>query len=549
MILRSCTRASGGLAAATREADNGRSMSGRELHVQRRLSIGAAVAVLSLAFPPAAVGVPGQLTAAGCIQDVGKADCGVNQQGLEGVGGVVVSPDGRSVYALGYIDAAIVRFDRAPTGALTPAGCIQDAGLADCGPTQQGLDQVSAATVSPDGRSVYAVSENPDHAIVSFNRDPATGALSGGSCIQDVGLTDCPTTQEGLEYASDVAVSPDGKSVYVAGEADRAIVRFNRDPATGALSGGSCIQDPSLTDCPVAQEGLHGANGVAVSADGASVYVASTTDGAIVRFNRDPGTGALSGGACIQDVGLTDCPTTQQGLEYASDVAVSPDGTSVYVAGEIDSAVVRFNRDPATGALTPAGCIQDVGMTDCGPTQQGLGGAVGVAASPDDRSVYVTGDTDDTLVRFDRDPATGALGGGSCIQDVGKADCGSNQEGLDEAGGVGVSADERSVYVGSFGDDAIVRFDREPTLPETKIGKHPKRKTEKRKARFTFSSDDPGATFECKIDKKQFRPCDSSKREKLKVKVGKHRFRVRAVDPGGNADATPAKRKWRVLKA
>jgi Ca2+-binding RTX toxin-like protein len=38
--------------------------------------------------------------------------CPKSQQGLDGAGGVAVSPDGASVYVVSYVDDAIVRFDR-----------------------------------------------------------------------------------------------------------------------------------------------------------------------------------------------------------------------------------------------------------------------------------------------------------------------------------------------------------------------------------------------------------------------------------------------------
>ena len=67
----------------------------------------------------------------------------------------------------------------------------------------------------------------------------------------------------------------------------------------------------------------------------------------------------------------------------------------------------------------------------------------------------------------------------------------------------------------------------------------------KRLAKFTFSSNEAGSTFTCKIDKKAFKHCDSPKVFK-KLKSGKHKFKVIATDKAGNADPTPAIAKFRI---
>lgn len=79
--------------------------------------------------------------------------------------------------------------------------------------------------------------------------------------------------------------------------------------------------------------------------------------------------------------------------------------------------------------------------------------------------------------------------------------------------------------------------------PETTITDRPKRKTKKEKPRFAFEADEAGAIFECRYDRAPWDRCRSPKRNK--VKVGKHRFRVRAIDVGGNVDPTVAVVKFK----
>jgi hypothetical protein len=90
----------------------------------------------------------------------------------------------------------------------------------------------------------------------------------------------------------------------------------------------------------------------------------------------------------------------------------------------------------------------------------------------------------------------------------------------------------------------------DPNPPATTITKGPKDKvkTRKRKAKvsFEFTSSEPGATFECSLDGAQFAPCATP--DTFKVKKGKHSFQVRAKDPAGNVDGSPATDDWKVKK-
>jgi hypothetical protein len=86
--------------------------------------------------------------------------------------------------------------------------------------------------------------------------------------------------------------------------------------------------------------------------------------------------------------------------------------------------------------------------------------------------------------------------------------------------------------------------------PETSIDSGPsgKVKTKKKKAKvtFEFSSSESGSSFECFLDGESLGACASPKR--IKVRPGKHTFSVTATDAAGNEDATPAQRKFKVVR-
>jgi hypothetical protein len=81
--------------------------------------------------------------------------------------------------------------------------------------------------------------------------------------------------------------------------------------------------------------------------------------------------------------------------------------------------------------------------------------------------------------------------------------------------------------------------------PKTKIDSGPPATTTSTSAVFTFSADVPGATFECGLDGAAFAACVSPV-ELTGLAVGEHVFRVRATDPSGNVEPTPASHTWTV---
>jgi DNA-binding beta-propeller fold protein YncE len=69
--------------------------------------------------------------------------------------------------------------------------------------------------------------------VVRLNRNTTTGAIyqppGTAGCISQTGAGPC-ADGHALVYPVEVAISPDGKSVYVASGVSRAVARFNRAP-------------------------------------------------------------------------------------------------------------------------------------------------------------------------------------------------------------------------------------------------------------------------------------------------------------------------------
>ncbi|HET7272746.1 MAG TPA: metallophosphoesterase, partial [Rubrobacter sp.] len=83
------------------------------------------------------------------------------------------------------------------------------------------------------------------------------------------------------------------------------------------------------------------------------------------------------------------------------------------------------------------------------------------------------------------------------------------------------------------------------TPPETSIDSGVSGTVNVSSAKFAFSSSEIGSTFECSLDGGSFSNCSSPK-EYTRLADGAHTFQVRATDPAGNTDSTPASSTWTV---
>jgi hypothetical protein len=320
-------------------------------------------------------------------------------------------------------EADIAVFNRDPsTGLLSPStpACYANTTNAPTGATAcstgfDGLYSMTSLAFSPDGNQAYVTSDsgaNPGPLvadpgeITELTRDPSTNALTAitgaGACVTagtGCGGADAGTNGvAGVIEPQQIVLSPDGANAYVVSAqytggstgvntgalVSSTLTQFARDPGTGALtplSGATCFtgwNEACESDTgPIAGieqlPGLTGAEGLAISADGQSVYVSaqSSSHTGIVEFSRDTGSGllaplsspdtCLSSGTPPGGTGQLDCGTTSlAGLSATiaplpGGVLVSADCTGAYLAGDGVAEFSRVVPASSSGCASPSG--------------------------------------------------------------------------------------------------------------------------------------------------------------------------------------------------
>ena len=357
--------------------------------------------------------------------------------------GIALSPNGAHAYAVSSDKNAVLSFLRDPaTGALTSPVSYKTTSTGFGTAKLTGLQDIK---LSADGHFVY-VAAMGSNAVTVLARDVSDGSLSFVQSIAQGGAV------SGLNKPHRLVISPDmdGAQVYVLGRDANAVVTFARDAATGQLSyvGNMNQTMPALTR-------MLAPSGIAISPDGAQIYVTARMGNALISFDRNANSSSPDFGKLSVNQSLADgLNGLNVGLKGALGIAISPDGHNVYVAAEADNAISWFDR-AADGSLSLQSVIKHgaAGVF-------GLQGPKGVEVAPNGKEVFVTAynpDTNgsDSLSVFNR----AHNGGLSIHRSVFKGDGGLIH--LDQPGSMAATSDNRFLYVAaSGGNSAIVVYRR-----------------------------------------------------------------------------------------
>ncbi len=255
-------------------------------------------------------------------------------KGLKYVSDIAVSPDGAQVYAVGYGDNSLAIFDRdSSTGLLSYVEC-KKRGTMDGGLQISGLKRPRALSVSPDGRSIY-VTGYDDHSLAHFSVAAGSVAYEGVYKHGSGGVSR-------MRQPIGLDVSKDGAQVYVTSTRDDALVQFDRNTGDGALTFVAAYRDGIDGN-----DGLDKASDVSVSSDGKNVYVAGSGENKLATFDRN----AVDGSLTFDDV-MEDGVGGVEGLAAVRSVQSSNDACHVWTSSPVDNSVAVFERSLEDGDVT-----------------------------------------------------------------------------------------------------------------------------------------------------------------------------------------------------
>lgn len=313
-----------------------------------------------------------------------------------------------------------------------------------------GLGEVADLALSGDQGHLYAVSSG-ENALVAFERDPLSGALTFLEVLQN-GVDGV----SGISGARAMAVSPDDAHVYVLGGFANAVSVFERVTDSGAADFGGLHYIGSVQSGVAGVDGLTDPVALAVSPDGAHVYVLGAESDTLAAFERNPSSGSAGYGQLSYVTHYSNNADGVAGLAGVRDLLIGDGGTHVYVLGGADGTLARFTRDSSSGELDFVEYLED-GVGDTA----GLNGAEGLRFGPLGEMIYVAGAGQATIARYTIDGADGSL---SYAGRLGNGDpaplTGGEVFGLDGVADVFISPDGAGAYAVAGDADSLSVFDR-----------------------------------------------------------------------------------------
>lgn len=207
------------------------------------------------------------------------------------------------------------------------------------GPTQQG-PHAHFVTFDPDKRRVLVNDKGIDQ-VVLYHLDSTRGVLVPND--PPFGRTHAGAAPRHLSF------HPNGRFVYVNGEADMTLCVFSYEPSTGAMEE---LQFVSTLPDGASREGCSTAQ-VMVEPTGRFVYVSNRGHDSLAKFAIDPSTGRVT------PLGHT--PT--QG-RTPRNFNIDPTGQWLYAANQNGDSIVQF-RIESSGELVPTGDVTQVGAPVC----------------------------------------------------------------------------------------------------------------------------------------------------------------------------------------
>lgn len=512
--------------------------------------------------------------------------------------GAALTPDGTTAYVANETDGTVTPIDTANNAAgppitvgsdpyavaVTPDGStlyVTNAGGGNVTPIDTATDTAGdpipvgktpvAVAVTPNGATAYVV-DTDSNTVTPINTatNTAGSPIPVGNCPEGVAVTPngatayitntCSNTVTPIATATNtpgtpipvgafprgIAITPDGSTAYVVNIAGNGSGKGTVTPITTATN---------TAGTPITVG--NNPHWVAISPDGATAYVTNWSDGTVTPIDTGTNTAGtpITVGSNPEVIAFAPAALDTTIDSQPADPTNSTDATFTFTANQVRSSFeCKLDGADFTTCTTPA-TYSNLGE---GSHTFQVRATNGQATDTTPASFTWTIDTTPPNTVIDGHPANPTEHTTAAFTFHG-TETATFRCSLDSAAYTACTSP--TTYTGLIrrshifrvkASDAAGNTDPTPAVyawtnggpPTVKITRHPAPMTAKSRARFAFTSNDPGANFRCSLDRAHWTTCTKRLRY-THLHRGQHAFKVQAID-AANRSGRPAQYRWTV---
>ena len=297
-------------------------------------------------------------TIAGSFHERGAIDGAGTDARFEFPQGILAAPDG-TIYIADTGNDMIRKMNPSTKSVENVAGSDHRARYRDGVGANARFNNPEGMAISPDGKTLY-VADSRNNMIRKVDLGTKTVSLIAGHSFPGSG--DGVGKEAGFEAPRGLAISPDGKTLYVADSGNNSIRKI--DLATNSVTtlAGAGKLTPGSADGVGVQATFHEPRSLAISGDGQVLYIADTRNNLIRKM-------VLATNSVSTLAGHAGFPGTLNGpgpdAYFYHPVSITLDGNKLYVADGANADIRMV--DLSTGVVsTVAGATLNGGVPIAG---------------------------------------------------------------------------------------------------------------------------------------------------------------------------------------
>jgi sugar lactone lactonase YvrE len=311
--------------------------------------------------------------------------------------GVALGTDGASLFVADTYRHAIRAIDLSDGSVSTVAGSTAgESGYTD-GTSAEARFNYSRGLALGAARPYLYIADTNNHAIRAISMSDGSVSTVAGSTAGELGFTNGTSTESRFNKPYDIALGAGGSVLYVSDEGNNAIRAVQLPEGQVSTVAGSTAGEPGFINGTSTDARFNHPKGLALGADGTSLFVANTYSHAIRAIDLSDGSVSAVAGSTAGELGFTNGTSNDARFKFPASLVLGADGSVLYVSDEGNNVIRAIDLSKGLVSTVAGSTAGDSGHEDGTSTDARFDRPMGLASRADG-TLYVA-DYDNHAIR------------------------------------------------------------------------------------------------------------------------------------------------------